>query len=85
MDIQLFDNFEDDGQLSMFDMTETVEESVEEPVNEPLVPAAGSGECRIKRCSTCGKTLFVKEEAGCYFAVCNACGISYSQKKPLAI
>lgn len=34
---------------------------------------------RILRCSTCGKLLFVKEEAGGYTAFCNNCEIGYFQ------
>lgn len=92
MDIQLFDNFEDDGQLSMFDMAEDLEElsnSVMEesgPQDDAPKGAAGAktgtagGEIRIRKCSTCGKILYVKEEGTCYSSFCNTCGIHYSQK-----
>lgn len=83
MDMQLFDNFED-GQLSMFDMGEDIENlqtPVEEaPAAEEALPASGSAGIRIQRCSCCGKMLFVKEEEGCCSAFCNACGVSYLQK-----
>ena len=84
MDIQVYDNFEDDGQLSMFRMEESLEElqrpaAYKEQAEEPL-PASGSAGVRVGRCSTCGKMLHVKEEDGCYVSSCNACGISYIQK-----
>ena len=76
MDINLFDNFEDDGQLSMFGVEEQAERSAEqEPETE-----SGMG-IRIKSCSSCGKLLFVREESDAFFAECNNCGIRYCQKK----
>jgi len=83
IDMDFFDNFED-GQLSMFDMAESLENlqtPAEEKVSdaEPL-PASGSAGIRIRNCSSCGKLLFVKEEDGCYVSACNACGIHYIQK-----
>lgn len=85
MDIGLFDNFEDDGQLSMFDMGEDIEK-LQTPVAEEAsvqeeLPASGSAGIRIQKCSSCGKLLFVREENVCYVSACNACGISYVQKK----
>lgn len=142
MDIGLFDNFEDDGQLSLFGLGEDVEdlwetysgekrsagqsrgskeaenaekvesteksenteksESAEKPeitekpektekpesAGEPRssgeaqdqLPSSGSAGIRIRRCSCCGKLLFVREEENCYLAACNACSVSYMQK-----
>lgn len=142
MDIGLFDNFEDDGQLSLFGLGEDVEdlwetysgekrstgssqdpgetgnagkiESTAEPESavepesteklestaEPKsaekpesagelrnsgeaqdqFPSSGSVGIRIRRCSCCGKLLFVREEENCYLAACNACSVSYMQK-----
>lgn len=83
MDMQYFDNYED-GQLSMFDMGEDIENlqmSAEDtPAAGKALPASGSAGIRIQRCSCCGKVLFVKEEEGCYSASCNACGVGYMQK-----
>lgn len=129
MDIGLFDNFEDDGQLSLFGMGEGVEDLREtnpgevrekpaevrrtDPAEEggkaaeargtnltegrekdvaearetnpaeagEQLPSSGSAGIRIRQCSCCGKLLFVKEEEDCYLAACNACGVSYVQKK----
>ncbi|MCM1025332.1 MAG: hypothetical protein NC432_02790 [Roseburia sp.] len=84
MDIRLFDNDEDDGQLSMFDLGEDVERLQEAPDDrlsgEKELPVSGSAGIRISRCSSCGKMLFVREEEGGYRAVCNACQISYTQR-----
>lgn len=128
MDIGIFDNFEDDGQLTLFGLEEDYEElqmSVRESEKETASEsksgrsaqeksAAGVGELRgkqpqskepvsgeflsaetifgeqpsgqsgvgirIRRCSSCGKLLFVKEEDGGYVSACNACGIQYVQK-----
>lgn len=85
MDIQLFDNYEDDGQLSMFDMAEDIE-NLQAPMDggpetEETLPASGSAGIRIQRCSSCGKLLFVREENEYYTAACNACGIRYVQKR----
>ena len=83
IDMDFYDNFED-GQLSMFDMAESLE-NLQTPAEdrtsgaEPL-PASGSAGIRIRNCSSCGKLLFVKEEDGCYVSACNACGIHYLQK-----
>lgn len=109
MDIGLFDNFEDDGQLSMFDLGEDIE-NLSGPIEETEIPGnetenrtkdtveiattegeAASGDTvskektalsmtggnRIRKCSTCGRLLCVREEAGGYRSVCNTCGISY--------
>lgn len=91
MDIGLFDNFEDDGQLSLFGMGEGVEDLRETDPAEvreanpaeagERLPSSGSAGIRIRQCSCCGKLLFVKEEGDCYLAACNACGVSYVQKK----
>ena len=93
MDIQLFDNYEDDGQLSLFRYDDSeidmeYKPEAEKPVAKKAeaegtadVHAAPGGlSVRIKRCSSCGKLLFVREEAGGYAASCNNCGIDYFQK-----
>ncbi len=89
MGIQLFDNYEDDGQLSMFDLGEDIEnlrpsepkEMQEEmPGSGEQLPASGSAGIRIQNCSSCGKMLSVREEGGFYTAVCNVCRIKYRQK-----
>lgn len=76
MDIKLFDNYEDDGQLSMFGVEEQAERSAEQ---EPE-PERGT-DIRIRSCSSCGKLLFVREEEKAFFSECNNCGIRYCQKK----
>lgn len=77
MNIRLYDNYEEDGQLSMFAEPETVE--------EPKKPEPESGsEIRIQRCSSCGKLLFVREEKEAFSSECNNCGIRYSQKNRLS-
>ena len=76
MDIKFFDNYEDDGQLSMFGVGEQEEESAELESDT----AIGTG-IRIMSCSSCGKLLFVREESDAFFAECNNCGIRYCQKK----
>jgi len=101
MDIQLFDNFEDDGQLSMFSMGEEFEEiqvsaggevnKAEETLEQTTAVKQrleqhleqDSIGIRIRRCGSCGKMLFVKEENGGYVSTCNACGIQYVQKQGL--
>lgn len=76
MGIELFDNYEDDGQLSMFGVEEQADEFPER------VPEAESGTgIRIRSCSSCGKLLFVREEEKAFFSECNNCGIRYCQKK----
>ena len=93
MDIQLFDNYEDDGQLSLFRYDDSEIDMEYEPETEKptakkaetdgtadLHTASGGLSIRIKRCSSCGKLLFVREEAGGYAASCNNCGIDYFQK-----
>ncbi len=118
---QLFDNYDDDGQLRLFDADfddwdedwEEAEETPSEPVAEelpvvkttketkaeksaeekPVVvqkavkPAPGvleekytGPEIRVKYCSSCGKMLFVKEDASGYHSECNRCEIKYFQK-----
>lgn len=129
MDIGIFDNFDDDGQLTLFgleedfgDLPEPLGEPEREPVHEDARGTSGkpeperklvreevpgsldraeaekqsarrnaaefSGESfdgqgtgiRIRRCSSCGKLLFVREEDGGCYSSCNACGIQYVQK-----
>ena len=76
MDINLFDNYEDDGQLILFGVEERAERSAERE------PETGSGtQIRIRSCSSCGKLLFVREESDAFFAECSSCGIRYCQKK----
>lgn len=75
MDIKLFDNYEDDGQLSMFGVQEQMEELPEQP------EAERGTDIRIRSCSSCGKLLFVREEEKAFFSECNNCGIRYCQKK----
>lgn len=90
MDIRLFDNYEDDGQLSMFDLGEDLEElqkrGEEETASKVQETAQASGtqssntNIRIQKCSSCGKILFVKVTEGNYMSYCNACGVRYWQK-----
>ena len=76
MDMQLFDNYEDDGQLSLFGPEEPTEESAAEE------SAQDNGlNIRIGHCSSCGKLLFVREESDGFFSECNNCSIKYFQKK----
>lgn len=93
MDIRLFDNYEEDGQLSMFgfeeshmDMTaDAREESTAAGASEgaglPESPGTAAPAIRIQRCSSCGKLLAVHGEAGSYAAFCNNCEIEYFQKR----
>lgn len=94
MDIQIFDDFEDGGQLTLFGLEEDYEElrtSVGETVKEPTEKETAVKEpmrgktaadlgIRIRSCSSCGKLLFVREEDGGYVSACNACGIQYIQR-----
>lgn len=89
MDIGWYDNYEEDGQLSLFsagedmeDLRETVKEKDNQPEDsrEERLPASGSAGIRIQRCSSCGKLLCVKKDEDCYRAVCNTCNIQYLQK-----
>ncbi len=90
MDIQIFDNFEEDGQLTLFGMEEDIEElqaSVKKTAARAgeqsagqVISEQGSAGIRIQKCSSCGKMLFVREDEGGYISVCNACGIQYVQK-----
>lgn len=119
MDIGIFDNFDDDGQLTLFgleedfgDLPEPLGEPEKESVREAVRGTSGKPEperesvreaargtsgkpeperesvreevqdtgIRIRRCSSCGKLLFVREEDGGYCSSCNACGIQYVQK-----
>lgn len=77
MDIQLYDNYEGDGQLSMFDLGEDLDEIQKRETKEHLITHTN---IRIRKCSSCGKLLHVKETEEGYMAFCNACGISYFQK-----
>ena len=89
MDIQLFDNYEDDGQLSMFDLGEDVENLQkrveEEPMPAPASKESGTGShstgIRIQKCSSRGKMLFVKVAGDNYMSYCNAGGMRDWQKK----
>lgn len=76
MGIKLYDNYEDDGQLSIFG----AQEQAEGPVEREPEPEGGT-DIRIRSCSSCGKLLFVREEEKAFFAECNNCGIRYCQKK----
>lgn len=130
MDIGIFDNFDEDGQLTFFGLEEDFgelpeslsgQEAEKSPVRKETAKGAGrqekrparketsedfgereteeradrdkaqepSGELpgawgdaciRIRRCSSCGKMLFVREEDGGYYSACNTCGIQYAQK-----
>lgn len=121
MDIGIFDNFDDDGQMTLFGLEEDfgelpeplgqlesegdeVQEDVRdhfgisegkkgsarrgarnmieepEPEKESVRGAGQDTGIRIRRCSSCGKLLFVREEGGSYYSSCNACGIQYAQK-----
>ena len=126
MDIRLFDNYEEDGQLSLFGFDEMEAEmpdgaaawddagtdgaaawddaGTDGAAREDGGTAAQNGEAapgaaaqkasagarqrveesaagvRIQRCSSCGKLLYVREEADGYTAVCNNCDIRYFQK-----
>ena len=49
----------------------------------PIVPQEekySGPEIRVRYCSTCGKLLFVKEDADGYHSECNHCEIKYFQK-----
>ncbi len=83
MDIGLFDNYEEDGQLSMFGTGASAETpkpglAQERSSGKEEKPDA---EVRIKRCSCCGKLLFVREEQTEFRAECNSCGVRYLQRK----
>ena len=112
MDIRLFDNYEEDGQLSLFGFDEMEEEmpdgaaawddagtdgAAREDAGTDGTAAPGAAAqktsagarqrveesaagVRIQRCSSCGKLLYVREEADGYTAVCNNCEIRYFQK-----
>ncbi len=123
-EFQLFDNYEEDGQLSLFspDYDDWDEEWVEDAgentaesaqgviegasVNEKNGAKDGEGigvsgkvsaerkpesvsahvqensgpDIRVKYCSSCGKLLFVREEATGFHSECNNCGVKYVQK-----
>lgn len=57
----------------------TSRDKTQEPSGE-LPDAQGDACIRIRRCSSCGKMLFVREEDGGYYSACNTCGIQYVQK-----
>ena len=76
MGIKLYDNYEEDGQLSMFGG----EEQEGAPAGREDGPESGT-DIRIRNCSSCGKLLFVREEGNAFFSECNNCGIRYCQKK----
>jgi DNA-directed RNA polymerase subunit RPC12/RpoP len=90
MDIGLFDNYEDDGQLSLFRYEDQYPDEFggedaggeEKPENDARMglPGTGSAGIRIRRCTSCGKLLNVKEEAEGFAASCSNCGIRYFQK-----
>lgn len=75
MGIKLFDNYEEDGQLSMFGAEEQAEEA---PGRQ--TEAEGGTDIRIRSCSSCGKLLFVREGENVFFSECNNCGVRYRQK-----
>lgn len=79
--MDFYDNY-GDGQLSMFDMAESLED-LQKPPGEsaPVESGTVSAEIgiRIRSCCSCGKLLYVREENGRYFSACNACGITYLQ------
>lgn len=89
--MRLFDNYEDDGQLSLFGEEELVENFAQEEADakEPAAETSvaeerqesSGADIRIGRCSGCGKLLFVKEENDGYLSECSNCGIKYLQKK----
>lgn len=79
MGIKVYDNYEDDGQLSMFDAEGQEEEFPER--SEQKQEVERGADIRIRNCSSCGKLLFVREENDAFFSACNNCGISYCQKK----
>lgn len=85
MDIGLYGNYDDDGQISMFGMEAFEEaappESPERKDGEAPGAAEGESGVRIRRCSSCGKLLFVREEETDYISECNNCGVRYLQKK----
>lgn len=79
MGAQLFDNYEEDGQLSFFgaDGPDLDKESGEAEEKEQDLPPAP--EIRVDRCSCCGRILMVREEAERYLASCINCGVDYVQ------
>lgn len=120
--IRFYDNYEDDGQLSLFCYDDSELAFSESPAEEErmedeslkrqpetelsakkqavkeqpakvrqteektisgaseLQAAAGGFGIRIRRCGSCGKQMFIREETGGYAASCNNCGIEYFQK-----
>ena len=85
--MMFFDNDDDDGQISMFDMSESVEEYVAANSKaakgkaEPQEKTERTVNVRINNCSCCGRMLFVREESDAYTSNCPACGVKYLQKK----
>ena len=70
MSAQLFDNYEEDGQLSFFgaDGPELEEERGKAEAKEQDLPPGP--DIRGGRCSCCGRMLMVLEEGGRYLASC---------------
>lgn len=83
MDINLFGNYEDDGQLCLFGAEEQTAGTAErgQTAEKGNAGLEGSADIRIKSCSSCGKLLYVREEKDALYAECNNCGIKYSQKR----
>ena len=81
MSAQLFDNYEEDGQLSFFgaDGPALEEERGKAEAKEQDLPPGP--DIRVGRCSCCGRMLMVLEEAGRYLSSCTNCGVSYAQGK----
>lgn len=73
MGMRLYDNYEEDGQLSMFGGQESAEQQKKPELED-------GPEIRIRCCSSCGRLLFVREKKDEFFAECHNCGIRYSQK-----
>jgi len=83
MGIRVYDNYEDDGQLSLFGLDEDEWNFTKEPAESSAregKPADNGPDIRVRRCASCGKLLFVKEENDGYRSSCNNCGIEYFQK-----
>lgn len=78
MGIKLYDNYEEDGQLSMFGAEEQADGL---PGQESEQGTERGAQIRIRSCSSCGKLLAVREEGASFLSECNNCGIRYGQKK----
>lgn len=81
MDIRLFDNYEEDGQMSLFGAEEQEFGTVERERTAENVESDRPTDIRIRNCSSCGKLLFVREEETAFLSECNNCGIRYRQKR----